>query len=403
MIDATLIHRDLESRGALVRSAVALLVVLALIAAMLLAIARGVFRNDVRVSADIDDVGGSLTKGSDVKYHGVILGKVSSIEAHQGGVRVGLTVKPDDAKGVPHNVEARILPASVFGNAFVDLVAPAHPELQHLASGQVIPQDRRSKTLELQDSLDSTYRVLSAVKPAELATTLSAISGALDGRGSKIGHTVETLNTYLARLEPQIPLIRDDLRLLASSLTTTAGVAPDLFDAVHDSLTLSHTIVEKRAQITSLIAGGRSLIDEGNRLLTDQEQPFVDTISQAAVIVDAMYDERSGIGGGFRAFGNFARKGSSAFADGAWMSTDVFIKTGEDAPYTAADCPRFGSDAADNCAGGSSGASSLVAPDADAALIAQMTSLLHDLDASVAERPGGVGELLGRPYLGGAK
>jgi phospholipid/cholesterol/gamma-HCH transport system substrate-binding protein len=405
MIQANFIHRDLDDRGTLVRRAMVLLVVLALVGAFLLAIGRGVFRNDVAVSADIDDIGGSLTTGADVKLYGVIIGRLTSITPHDGGVRLGLAVNRSESKHVPRNVEARILPASVFGTAFVDLVPPAHPDQGHLVADQVIAQDRSAKTLELQDALDSTYRVMSAVKPAELATTLAAVAGALDGRGAEIGDTVETLNSYLAKVDPQIPLLRKDLRLLASSLTTFADVSPDLLDAVHDSLTTSRTIVDKRAQLTSIIAGGTSLVDEGNRLLTDQEQPFVDTIKQAVVVVDAMHDERTGISLGFRAFVDFANRASKAFSGGPWMNTNVFIKTGDDAPYTAADCPRFGSAAGDNCPGGATGVdvSPTPDPDADAALIATMKSLLGDLDANVAANPGGVGELLSRPYLGGSK
>jgi phospholipid/cholesterol/gamma-HCH transport system substrate-binding protein len=403
MIEANFIHRDLDDRGTLVRRALVLLVVLALVGAFLLAVGRGMFRDEVVVSADIDDIGGSLTTGADVKLHGVIIGRLTTISPHDGGVRLGLSLDRSESRRVPRDVEARILPASVFGTAFVDLVPPTRGESGHLVADQVIAQDRSARTLELQDALDSTYRVMRAVRPAELATTLSAVATALHGRGAEIGDTVETLNGYLAKVDPQIPLLRKDLRLLASSMTTFADVSPDLLDAVQDSLTTSRTIVDKRAQLTSIIAGGTSLVDEGNRLLTDQEQPFVDTINQAAVVVDAMHDERAGISTGFRAFVEFANRAAKSFSKGPWMDTDVFIKTGDDAPYTAADCPRFGSAAGDNCPGGPTGVTTRTAPDADSALVAQLKSLLGDLDASVAAKPGGVGELLGRPYLEGAK
>lgn len=405
MIEANFIHRDLDDRGTLVRRAMVLLVVLALVGAFLLAVGRGMFRDEVAVSADIDDIGGSLTTGADVKLHGVIIGRLTSITAHDGGVRLGLRLNRSESQRVPRGVEARILPASVFGTAYVDLVVPTRAEPGHLVANQVIAQDQSTKTLELQDALDSTYRVMSAVKPAELATTLSAVATALDGRGAEIGTTIETLNNYLAKVDPQIPLLRKDLRLLAGSMSTFADVSPDLLDAVHDSLTTSQTIVAKRAQLTAIIAGGTSLVDEGNRLLTDQEQPFVDTITQAATVVDAMHDERAGISSGFRAFVEFANRAAKAFSTGPYMNTDVFIRTGGDAPYTAADCPRFGSAAGDNCPGGSTSTTSATPsnPDADAALITQMKSLLSDLDASVAANPDGVGALLSQPYLGGPK
>lgn len=404
MIDPRFIDPDLDDRSTLVWRGAALLVVLLLVGCFVLAIGRGVFADDVRVSADVDDIGGSLTEGADVKLRGVIVGKVSGIEARGDGVRLTLTVGVDAAKGVPHGVRARILPASVFGTSYVDLVARGRATGDALAAGQVIEQDRSSETVELQDTLDSTYRVMKAVRPAELATTLSALAGAMRGRGAEVGDTVETLNTYLGRLDPQIPLVREDLRLLADNLTTLEQVSPDLFDAVESSLVTSRTIVTERAQLTSLLAGGTALVDESDRLLTDTERPLVDAIRQSAVVVDALYDERAGISGGFESFTGFARKASGTFDAGPWMKTNVYIGLGAGTPYTAADCPRFGS-AVGDCGG--SAPSGIAAPrvpsSVDDALIREMKDRLTALDRDGATTRGGVGELLRRPYVGEAR
>lgn len=403
MIDARLIDPDLDDRGTLVWRGLVLLIVLLVVGGLLLAVGRGTFSDAIEVSADVDDIGGSLTEGADVKLRGVIVGKVSGIAARGDGVRLSLTVDGDEASRMPRGLRARILPASVFGTSYVDLVATGDPGT--LAAGQVIAQDLRSETIELQDSLDSTYRVMKAVRPAELATTLSALAGALDGRGAQIGETTETLNAYLERLEPHIPLLREDLRLLAGNLETLEEVSPDLFDAVESSLVTSRTIVAERAQLTSLLTGGGALVDETDRLLTDQEQALVDTIRQSAVVVDAMYDERTGMAGGFTSFVEFAHKASKAFDNGPWLNTNVTIGLGDGSPYTAADCPRFGSAAGDNCGG--DGASTGQAPAApspiDDALVEAMKDRLAALDRAGASRSGGVAELLQRPYLGEAR
>lgn len=400
MIDATLIDPRLDNRGVLLRYALVLLVVVALIAAGLLAWGKGIFRDDVRVTAQVDDIGGALAAGADVKVKGVLVGRLSSIETHDGGVRLGLTINGDAADEIPRDVTARILPTSVFGTSYVDLAVPEATGTAHLAAGQVIQQDRRASTLELQDTLDSTYRVMTAVKPAELSITLGAIADALDGRGEKLGTTMETLNDYLGRLDTQTPLLKEDLALLARNLETAAEVAPELLDAVDDGLVTARTIVAKRAQLTSIMAGGTALADEADRLIADNEQATVDTIHQAANVVDAIFDERTGLAAGFRNFVLFARKGQTVFSDGPWMNTDVVITTGKDAPYTAADCPVFGSVRGDNCGGAKAKASKASAQD-DAALLAQIQGLLSGLDASVPN-DGGVGQLLIGPYVGDA-
>ncbi|MEO6606487.1 MAG: MCE family protein, partial [Aeromicrobium sp.] len=341
MIDATMIDPRIDNRGILLRYAFVLLLVVALISTFLLAWGKGMFSDEVRVSAQVDDIGGALAAGADVKVRGVIVGHLASVGSRDGGVRLKLVIDGDAASEISRDVSVRILPASVFGTSYVDLAMPEKAATAHLASGQVIEQDRRESTLELQDTLDSTYRVMTAVRPADLSITLGAIADALDGRGEQIGTTMETLNTYLGRLNEQNPLLKEDLALLATNLETLAKVSPDLLDAVDSGLVTARTIVAKRAQLTSIISGGTALADEADRLLSEQEKPFIDTMRQATTVVDAIYDNRTGIASGFRNFVEFAGRGKSVFADGPWMATDVLIKTGDDAPYTSADCPVF--------------------------------------------------------------
>ena len=399
MIDATLIDPRLDNRAVLLRYALVLLIVVALVATGLLAWGKGMFSDEVRVSAQVDDIGGALAAGADVKVQGVIVGRLASIESRDGGVRLDLVLDAGAASEIPREVTARILPATVFGTSYVDLAVPDKTSEARLAADQVIQQDRRESTLELQDSLDSTYRVMTAVKPADLAVTLGAIAEAVDGRGEKLGATIETLNSFLKRLESQTPLLKEDLALLATNLETFADISPEVLDAVDSGLVTARTIVAKRAQLTSILAGGTALADEADRLLVEQEKPFVETIRQSAVVVDAVFDHRTGIASGFRNFVSFSRKGKGVFSAGPWMATDVIIKTGDDAPYTAADCPVFGPVRGDNCGGASAERRTEATAQDDAALLGRIRGMLSGLDESVPT-DGGVGQLLIGPYVG---
>ncbi len=380
-----MIDRNLRNRSALARRAVVALIVLALAGAVLVGFGRGMFANTMRVTAVVDDAGGSLTPGSDVKARGVIVGKVDSISGSAEGVRVALVLDGDEATRISRDVRARVLPATVFGTTFVDLVPEASGPTG-LVAGQEIAQDTSSSTLELQDSLDSTNRVLSAVHPAELATTLSSIAGALRGRGTQIGETIETLEAYLARLEPHLPLVQEVLRLAAIDLRVLADTSPDLLAATDNGLTTTRTIVAKRKQLVTSLRDARALVVRADTFLKAEQQHIIDLLADAATVVSAMHDERTGLAGGFRAFVAFAREGSKAFSDGPWLASSTYIKSGGIRDYTAADCPRFGSAKGDNCGGGtaSSSSSGSAAPsssatDPDSGLLGRINGLLADL------------------------
>ena len=51
---------------------------------------------------------------------------------------------------------------------------------------------------------------------------------ALEGRGERIGENLETVDTYLKRINPQIPDIVEDLRLTAQVSDVYADVMPEI-------------------------------------------------------------------------------------------------------------------------------------------------------------------------------
>ena len=349
-----MIDRHLQDRSTLVRRAIVMIVVATLFGCLVLAYGRGMFFDRVKVSAVIDDAGGALTVGSDVKSRGVILGEVTSVSSTDGKVRIGMTLDGDQARRLPRSVQARVLAASVFGTTQIDLVVPVDSATTALGlpEGHVIQQDRSTRTLELQDTLDTTDRVLTAIEPAKLATTLSSIAGAVRGRGAELGGTLRTLESYLERLEPHLPLVQEDLRLAAISLQAIADASPELIDATDNSLSTTRTIVDKRRELASTLTRAHDLVDTADEFLRDQKRQIVTTLTNSATAFDALYDHRVGLADGFRSFVEFAERGSKGFSDGPMLQTDVYITVGAGGEYTAADCPRYGPAAGDNCAGG---------------------------------------------------
>jgi phospholipid/cholesterol/gamma-HCH transport system substrate-binding protein len=217
----------------------------------------------------------------------------------------------------------------------------------------VINQDRSSPTLELQDTLDQTDRVLSALEPAKLANTLTSIANALDGRGEELGGTIETLESYLERLEPHLPLLQEDLRLAAIDLQVLADVSPGVLAAVDNSLPTTRAIVAKRNELATTFTDAHELVETADEFLRDQRKLIIRTLANAAKSFDALFDHRAGLADGFRAFIEFAERGSQAFSDGPFLRTDseVHLQAGGAVPYSSADCPQYGSARGDNCGG----------------------------------------------------
>ena len=168
-----------------------------------------------------------LPNRADVKVRGVIVGEVLRTEADGlEGAEITLGIYPDEIDTVPANVTGAIVPKTLFGEKYVSLVVPESGPSGTIQAGSVIGKTEVST--EVEEVLNDLYPLLRTVKPADLNATLTAIATALEGRGDQLGENLETVDSYLNRLNPQIPLLLEDLEptlpVLLSDLSTTGQV-----------------------------------------------------------------------------------------------------------------------------------------------------------------------------------
>ena len=219
------------------------------------------FTDTVDVSLAAGNVGTSLQKGADVEVRGVVVGSVSSISTDGVTARVGLALSPAQAGRLPDNVTAQLLPKTLFGQRYVNLVIPASPSDRHLHSGDVIHPDTSVANAEIQDVFAHLLPVLQAVRPAKLAEMLGAIAAGLRGEGADLGATLQTLSSYLKKFAPQVPTMLRDLRQFGSVAATYRTAAPDLLAALRNFTATSRTLVRQRAQFAALLRSVTSASD----------------------------------------------------------------------------------------------------------------------------------------------
>jgi phospholipid/cholesterol/gamma-HCH transport system substrate-binding protein len=304
------------------------------------------------VEAQLADAGGSLGGGADVKIRGVIIGRVDGIRrGPDGGVRVRIALRDHRLEQVPDNVVARILPATVFGTSYVDLVTQGAASHEPLRAGAVIPADTTQGTLELQQALDDIDALVKALGPADLASAIGSVAQALDGRGTQLGETIDLAEDYLARLNPKMPQVREDVRKLAENLELVAEVAPDLLAATDDAMATARTVVAEKAAIATVLVGATALTGQANTFLRAQQSGLIRFIQNSALLLDVVHANRSaGISGAIRTNTMLAAKLATVVHNGFVDTVTTFLL---DVPpyYTAADCPRVGAARGDNCGG----------------------------------------------------
>ncbi|WP_442817937.1 MCE family protein [Streptomyces sp. NBC_01224] len=231
---------------------VSFLLVPAVLAWVSVAVYNKDFTHDATVTVRTGTVGNEMHDNADVKLRGVVVGQVRDIAADGDGARLTLAIQPDKLGRIPADVTAQMLPTTLFGERFVALVPPEIPSAQSLKAGAVIPQDRSSNAIELEQVLDNVLPLLTAVQPQKLSATLTAVSQALEGRGDKLGETLVTLDAHLKKLNPQLPKLNADIKKLVKVSTVYADAAPDVLDALTDFTTTSGTLAEQQAGLADL-------------------------------------------------------------------------------------------------------------------------------------------------------
>lgn len=345
------------SRATMVARGVVLLATVALVTAVLGFVGGGGLADRVRVTASFDDVGGALVPGGDVKLRGVIVGSVGRIAAAGtpgGGIEVDLVLRPEHAERMPGDLVARVLPATVFGTTYVELMPGASGEAARgtLRNGQRIPQDTSRETLELQTILDGLDNVVTALGPAELAAALDGLAGALDGNGERLGRTMDQVVDLLGRLNPRMPLVRENLDLLATNLEVLRSYGDDLFDAVDDLSVVSATLVGQEGQLTELLSGSTRLFAALSRLVEENDRALVDALFQTAISVETLFEGRTQLPRGLVGTFDFVRAFSGAMDEGPYLKLRSILRGPAARRYTDADCPSYGEARGRGCGGG---------------------------------------------------
>ncbi|MDR2988553.1 MAG: MCE family protein, partial [Nocardiopsaceae bacterium] len=233
---------------------VVFLVVMALLASLSVALYQKKFSSDAMVTLYTSSAGNEMHPGAQVIVRGVQVGEVRQVSADGRGARLLLAIQPGSLPRLPANVSAMMLPTTLFGERYVDLIVPPEPSGRTLADGSVIRQNRSGDALELERVLNNLLPMLSATQPDKLELTLTAIAQGLSGRGKNLGRTLVTLNGYLRGITPRLPELDSDIKLLAGLTKTYSRAAPSIVAALNDFAVTGQTIATQRADFAALLA-----------------------------------------------------------------------------------------------------------------------------------------------------
>jgi phospholipid/cholesterol/gamma-HCH transport system substrate-binding protein len=339
------------------------LLYLVLIAALVwlsIALYQKKFTPVVLVTLRADHTGNALHKDSDVKERGLIVGSVRdvNVESGPGGgcvndevacVSVTLALDPGRVGQIPRNVSARILPKTIFGEQYVSLQVPQHPD-GAIRAGDTIAQDRSRGALETEKVLGDLLPLLQAVRPAELNATLTALAQALSGRGAQLGQTLVQMDKYLKGLNPHTRQLVDDLSKLGHVSDEFNRLAPDIFATLDNLQTSARTVIAKKQSLSDLLATATDTSDVIRSFLADNEQRLIDVTGTSAKVYSVLARYSPEFPCLFAGLNKLNTLTSSIFKNGQIQLSIVLDNTNL-GKYKPGEQPRFITGIGPNCFG----------------------------------------------------
>jgi phospholipid/cholesterol/gamma-HCH transport system substrate-binding protein len=156
-------------------------------------------------------------------------------------------------------------------------MAPAQPDAQRLQAGSVIEPARVST--EIDTVFASLASVLNSVHPAKIAATLGAISTALNGQGTSVGHFIVQLNSYLRQFNPSLPVLGRDFALAPSVASAYASAAPDLIATLDNLRVTSGTLTSDQAQFDAFLVNLSGFAGTTQNFLASNETGLTRTLA----------------------------------------------------------------------------------------------------------------------------
>ncbi|WP_226437128.1 MlaD family protein [Rhodococcus yananensis] len=337
-----------RKRAYAVRGALSLALALTVAVGMVLR-GAGTFDSTDDVFVDLPAEVGLVGAGAPVRYHGVDIGQIASIDAGAVESSVRLAIDTAAAPHVPASVRARVVPRTFFGDVYVELV-----DVPGSAAGTSRPASGRSlrevdtvvadtgpEAVAMYDLFTRMADVLGEMRPEQLTVALSALGSALDGNGETIGRTIDRLSVIDDRLAPVVSEFIGSTAQFADVLESLSTATPDIVGTVASAAEVSAAIVRNRDRLADAFGAAGLLAASVDGFTGPRHDATITVIDSLGTILATTAANPSGLYDTLANAGSFGAAGTRVFSSGRFDITAV-PSFADPLPYTSADCPSYG-------------------------------------------------------------
>lgn len=241
------------------------------------------------LTAELPSSGG-LYRTSNVTYRGVTIGKVTSVEPTETGVRAEMSIS--DKFKVPVDAIANVHSVSAVGEQYIDLVSPGEPG-KYFAAGQTITKG--TVPSEIGPSLDAVSKGLSALPADKIPVLLNETAQAVGGLGSALQRLVDGTQAVVGDFKTNI----DDINSLIDNsgpILNSQAVSSNAIQTWAANLnTLAAQTAAKDAVVRDTLHQAAPTADALNAVFGDVQDALPQTLANLEIVLDMLKRYHKGV------------------------------------------------------------------------------------------------------------
>ncbi|MEV0856104.1 MCE family protein [Nocardia fluminea] len=229
-------------------------------------------------------ISGGLTKGSDVTFRGVRVGRVGDVRIAGDGIAAVAEI--EEGTRIPVGGTVAVARLSAAGEQYLDF-RPETDTGPYLRDGSVIARADTGVPVQVQSVLLNMSGLVSGLNPERLNVIVNELDKALAGGPDGLRNMISGISRAMAGLNDLLPQTEHLLRNLEVIASTTAHAQPDLGTLTNAGSALFQQFSAADAELRHLLQEGPGQLATLGGFISRTHNPITDLVTNFVAITRA--------------------------------------------------------------------------------------------------------------------
>ncbi|MFE9786322.1 MCE family protein [Nocardia salmonicida] len=229
-------------------------------------------------------ISGGLTKGSDVTFRGVRVGRVDDVRVAGDGIAAVAEI--EEGTRIPLGGTVAVARLSAAGEQYLDF-RPETDTGPYLRDGSVIARADTGVPVQVQSVLANMSGLVSGLNPDRLNVIVNELDKALAGGPDGLRNMISGISRAMAGLNDLLPQTEHLLRNLEVIASTTAHAQPDLGTLTNAGSALFQQFSAADAELRHLLQEGPGQLATLGGFISRTQNPITDLVTNFVAITRA--------------------------------------------------------------------------------------------------------------------